>query len=337
MKSYKLFILLVFSIFSVQYAMGQDFLFSQYDFMPQVYNPAQTGDYYGSVRIGGIYRDQGFAVTSDEYNTPGFFIDAPIMTGFKKQDWIGIGATFVQDNAGVARLKTGEVRFSLAYHLGLDNRGQNVLTFGIQAGNYFRSFGEEVDLLRFESEITGEGSNDANPLTRSDNQWAFGAGILFRTQPDDRTSFRIGGAVTHIAAFDYSIEQNGFVAIPLTFNAHMGFERQLTEFISINPMLLAQYVGGDYNVALQSYLSIQPDKEKEFYLEPGIGYRFLDAAMLFFGIQYKSFKVRLAYDATLSPMTSVNGTAGALELGAVYIIKINKPPVVKKELICPRI
>lgn len=336
MKRYKAILFFILTIGIVHIARGQDFLFSQFDMMPHLYNPAQTGDYYGSIRLGGIYRDQGFAITPDRYNTPGFYIDAPIITGFREQDWIGIGVTFLQDNAGAGRLKTGEVRFGAAYHIGLDKESRNVFTIGIQAGNYYRSFGE-VEKLKFESEITGMGTQATNLVTKADIKWSFGTGVLLKTQPNERTSFRIGAAVNHIGFYRYGIAQNSNVRIPMTFNVHAGFERQLTEFISINPMFLAQYVGGAYNVAIQSYVSIQPDRQKEFYIEPGLGYRFTSAALLFFGIQYESFKARLAYDATLSPMTVANGTAGALELAAMYIIKINKPPKVEKELICPRL
>lgn len=336
MKLNRLILLLLVTIFMVDTSEAQDYLFSQFDMMPHVYNPAQTGDYYGSVRLGGIYRDQGFAISEDRYNTPGFYVDAPIITGFRDRDWIGIGATFLQDNAGAGQLKTGEVRLNVAYHLGLDKDSENVLTFGIQGGNYFRSFGE-ASQLEFENEITGNGQMSSMPIEMADNKWSFGAGVLLRTQLNDRAKFRLGGAVNHLLNFEYGLAQSSNERIPLTINAHAGLEQQLTQFVSIKPMIITQFVGGDYNAAIQSYVSIQPDRQKEFYLEPGIGYRLQDAVMIFAGVQWESFKARLAYDATISPMAAANGSAGALELAAMYIIKINKPPEVEKKLICPSI
>src|SRR5690554_3958621 len=101
MKRSKLFLLLLFFSGSSYYASGQDFLFSSFDMMPQMYNAAQTGDFYGTVRLGGIYRDQGLAISKYRFSTPGFYVDSPIMSGFKEGDWIGVGAALAQDNAGI--------------------------------------------------------------------------------------------------------------------------------------------------------------------------------------------------------------------------------------------
>ncbi len=337
MKQIKLLILIFSFGLLAHTSSGQDYLFSQFDMMPQIYNAAQTGDFYGTARIGGIYRDHGFAISKYRFRTPGFYIDSPIIRGFRSQDWIGIGAVLLQDNAGAGQLKTGEIRFNVAYHLGLDKRSKNTLSFGLQFGNYARSFGR-AELLEFESDLTGTGTSTAQPITSAKNKWAFGAGALYIARIDQSSSFRLGFGVTHLYNFNYSVNQGSMrMHIPITFNAHAGYETKLSELISINPMLLAQYVGGQMNIAVQSYVSVKPDPQKEFYLEPGLGYRYGDAVMLFFGAKYDGFKVRLGYDATISRMLPANGTAGALELAASYIVRINKPPEVEKRIVCPRI
>jgi hypothetical protein len=72
---------------------AQDLFVSQFDFAPMMTNPAQTGDYFGTLRIGGTYRDQGFAVTKSRFNTPSFYIDAPVFDGLEKRiglEWVAI-------------------------------------------------------------------------------------------------------------------------------------------------------------------------------------------------------------------------------------------------------
>ncbi|MEL6925345.1 MAG: type IX secretion system membrane protein PorP/SprF, partial [Bacteroidota bacterium] len=52
------FIVLLVSVASFAQAQNPINHFSLFDFTPLTLNPAQTGAYEGSVRIGGLYRDQ---------------------------------------------------------------------------------------------------------------------------------------------------------------------------------------------------------------------------------------------------------------------------------------
>jgi len=86
---------------------AQDIHYSLYNMSPLSLNPAHTGAYNGTYRIGGIYRDQYRSITSQQYSTPMIYVDAPILTVGKKQlHWLGVGGMFYQDNAGLAALKT---------------------------------------------------------------------------------------------------------------------------------------------------------------------------------------------------------------------------------------
>ncbi|HND17475.1 MAG TPA: type IX secretion system membrane protein PorP/SprF, partial [Saprospiraceae bacterium] len=83
--------------------MAQDIHFTQYNMSPMTLNPALTGNYLGSYRVGGIYRNQ-WASIIPAYSTPSFFVDAPIITGFRKNDWIGVGVAITADKSGTAKL-----------------------------------------------------------------------------------------------------------------------------------------------------------------------------------------------------------------------------------------
>ena len=102
--------------------LSQDIHFSQFNFSPLTLNPALTGSYEGTARIGGIYRDQWRTDLANPYKTPSFYIDAPIIKGLRAIDWVGVGMTVVSDEAGSTELKTGGSYLSAAYHLALDDK-----------------------------------------------------------------------------------------------------------------------------------------------------------------------------------------------------------------------
>ena len=54
-------------------------------------NPALAGAYNGSYRINGIYRDQYRGAATNPFGGFSLNIDAPIIRGIRKQDWIGVG------------------------------------------------------------------------------------------------------------------------------------------------------------------------------------------------------------------------------------------------------
>jgi len=122
--------LLLFIFTNVQ---AQDIHFSLYNMSPLSLNPANTGAYEGSFRIGGIYRDQYRSVTNQQFSTPMFYIDTPIVSiGKKKKDWVGIGAMLFQDKAGLSAFQTGSVQLSAALHHSFDENYKNILTIGVQ-------------------------------------------------------------------------------------------------------------------------------------------------------------------------------------------------------------
>ena len=63
----KFYIFAAFVLFAT-YTFAQDVHFTQYEMTPGHVNPANTGGFYGSYRIGGIYRDQSLSATGEEIN-----------------------------------------------------------------------------------------------------------------------------------------------------------------------------------------------------------------------------------------------------------------------------
>jgi len=128
----RLFLLFVLfcSLYSVK---AQDIHFTSFDYAPLTVNPALSGAFLGTYRVGGIYRDQWRSVSSDGgFKTVNLHIDMPVIRGFRKQDWVGIGVNVFNDRSNTYNLNTTKSFQGLSYHLSLDKKQTQILAFGIQ-------------------------------------------------------------------------------------------------------------------------------------------------------------------------------------------------------------
>jgi len=362
-------LILVWLILNVTHSSSQDLFVSQFDFAPMMTNPAQTGDYFGTLRLGGTYRDQGFAVTKNRFNTPSFYIDAPVFDGFGEKDWIGVGGYIIQDRAGAGQLVTGEFQFSGAYHLSLSQNAFRYFTLGIQMGTYQRRF-RRANNLRFGDGLgAGQQSTDlARASTESRPRWSFAIGGMFRTKDANENEIRIGGKVGRLFRHDYSILQRGggqgmqpgggspggpgggggisgpggigpggaFTNIPLRYVGHASYDIGLNNGMVITPQAIFQLMDNFTETTIQVRSKIPVNEEKKISLLPGVGYRFGDAAQLLLGLEIKDLRVSLAYDMTTSALAQANSRTGALELAVMWIVKIEKEPEVQRRIFCPR-
>jgi len=330
---------------------AQDIHFSLFNMSPLTLNPALTGAYEGTARVGGTYRDQWSSFLPNQFTTPSFFIDAPIIRGFRETDWVGVGMLTVNDQAGTANLRTTENMLAASYHFALTKDAKTMLTLGLQGGSVQRSLdlGAEGLLFGDESELAGgqPGTSDDRNLNDEKNFFDFNAGLLFRTELDDQSSLDVGLAFNHITQPDYSLNNAGMGGAdaqnrPMTIVAHTTYRTQLTEKLGISPTLLLQNTSGATAINLQAwgnYLlkeEIPAEKQPEVKLNFGAGYRFGDAAQVLAGLDYGPLRVALSYDVNVSSLSEVSNFQGGFEVAAWYVFKIYKKPNTDPNILCPR-
>ena len=73
------------------------FHYTLFDFTEIAMNPALAGGFEGTARAGGLFREQDYGLLAGQYRNPVGFLDAPIIKGFRKNDWIGIGMYYMYD------------------------------------------------------------------------------------------------------------------------------------------------------------------------------------------------------------------------------------------------
>jgi len=361
----KSYLLGLFLLATSYLAIGQDIHFTNYDFGPLSVNPAQAGSFLGSVRASGIARDQFSSFIDNPWRTGMLSVDAPLDFGFRKQDWIGVGLSLLQDQVGDVNFKTSGIQINLAYHLALDKKQTSYFTVGLQYGTFARTL--DTNLFRAESDIiAGGGTSGSNdPLVSSlmlvednlfnQNVSDFGAGLQYTSKINKTNKLIIGAALNH---FRISTNNNNGmgnmnnnpnevqVIFPVKFTGHASYLSQLNKKVDLEYALYYARAAQVNNIMPQfrAYFNLQKVekidgkrvKKDKGRLMAGLGYRVDDALQFLTGYEINDWRFGVAYDLTVSSASNYNNFYGALEIGVQRIFNIYKKPEVKPAILCPK-
>ena len=346
---------------------AQDVHFTLHDYNPLWLNPAQTGGFNGSVRVGGIYRGQWYTVNG--INSPSAYVDAPIVRGFRKYDWIGVGANLISDKAGAGgdlALKSTYFGFSAAYHLALDDKRRNVFTLGAQYGSTSYSLDIEnpalVQQLTIDPSLGGGGQSQGelrNSMMNGGNGESYNdinAGVMLRSVLDESKGnlLEVGLSAFHLngpkrnSLYVRDTTSVGIDSTTLgtlagdderrrraTLHGHARLDLEVNDKWRFQPSIFGQTSASVTSVSVQAWGSraLKPNVN----LRLGVGYRTGDAGQLLVGLDYDRLRAALSYDVTLSQARTITDYQGGFELSAQYIINIYKKPTVPPTMLCPKI
>jgi len=127
--NYRSILVFCFLAFSSMGMKAQDaFHYTLFDFTEIAMNPSLAGGFEGTARAGGLFREQDFGLSVGQYRNPVGFLDAPIIKGFRKYDWIGIGMYYLYDQQRYQNLSTdvdlitNKIYGGISYHFALDKK-----------------------------------------------------------------------------------------------------------------------------------------------------------------------------------------------------------------------
>ncbi len=363
MKKIRLLLFILLSCLGVANLQAQDIHFTMYNMSPLTLNPANTGAFLGTVRIGGIYRSQW---TDNIYQTPSLYADAPILAiGKKKRDWIGVGAAFLNDRAGTeVKLRTSFFMLSGAFHKVLDKKSNHILTLGVQGGTMSRSL--ETRFLVFEDQLQNTGLNQSEDLGLFNEQRnertgenegvadfpSYSAGLLLTSKINEDVNLRVGLVGNHLVNLgnDYALtgtsqsSQDSTVTSidrdaperkrPATLKFHTTVDYKINDQFSLHPSAFFQTTKGLTEVIAQVPVGYQFNKDLQLLLGPSM--RLGDSFNMIGGAQYKDLSVRASYDFTTSALANNARIRNGFEIAASYIIKIYKEPQVNPKILCPK-
>jgi hypothetical protein len=291
-------------------------------------------------------------------------VDAPIIRGFRKRDWVGVGLVVFSDKAGILGLTHTAAKLGASYHLALNKKGTTYLTLGAQYGQASRRL--NPDKARFAEGFLNKGGSDYNQnldvdfanLNRDQSSWTdIDGGIVLKSRLNKQMDFSIGYAMYHIDRGQYGLitgggggggggtgggtgggsPQQSSDEIARRSVATGQFNIKMNDKLTVSPTFIYQTMAGAHDeIIVQGLGSYLFNEEKDVTLLFGLGYRFRDAVHPMFGAQIKSLRVGLAYDVNISGLSADTNLRGGFELAANYIIKIYKPAVVKTKVLCPR-
>ncbi len=330
---------------------GQDIHWTQFTMSPMTLNPALTGDFEGTARIGGLYRDQynfvkGKSPGGTGFRTPSFFIDVPIIT-VRKNDWLSGGMAIYADKAGSGGLTNTGFLASASYHLALDKKATKFIVGGIQFGSVSREFKDKQNLTFEDNILNGQLGPTSIDFTKlSDEGESYSVtnfGLMYRAAVDKNTNMNIGTAISYITRPNGTITSGGNLGVsggefkrPIKITVHGQMDRKLNEKLTIYPAFIYQRSAKVNEIAIQAMGGYQLKfKEKDLQAKAGLGYRVGDAVQILLGAHYDDWQVGIAYDLTASGLTSTNNLRGGFELAVNKIIRIYKEPVVPPVIFCP--
>lgn len=322
----------LFSLFALFPAKGQDGHLSMYDAAPIFLNPALTGVFQGDYRIHGQYRTQWKAVNFKPYTS------ALISADMSYKKW-GFGVQINNFRAGEGNFNVLQGLFSAAYYVPLNTGKSHVLSFGLQGGVTQKTL--EYQLLSFNNQYTlSNGGGFDQTLVSNEDFGArsqllpmlnFGA-VYYYSKPQSRFNPFVG-----ISLFNLLQPKESFYSfdnrLPLRVNSHIGARINITELLSISPkiLLMTQKKFYEQTYALEVAYFM---KSSTTYLLAGGIFRSNDAFVATIGARKDNYILKLGYDFNLSSLTPVSSGRGGFELSFTYIHKKVKPTDYK---ICPRL
>lgn len=328
---------------------AQDIHFTLHRMTPVAFNPASSGGFYGSYRISGLYRDQYRSVAGNAgYKTPTFSVDAPVLRGFKKTDWLGVGIFFYSDRSGTGNLTQSSFKISAAYHLALNKKGTSTLAIGYQTGSVQREIKDPFQLIfedQYLSQVPGSELPQTMEQLEMDKKGFLDhvGGLKFTSKYNKTDEFYIGLSAGKFGQPDWSlVAQGGQYRVDPRAYAEIGMTSVLSSKWRFSPNITYQKIMGNpaNTLVIQGIMDLNYNPEKEIVLRGGLGYRsganIGDAIQLMLGADIQDIRVMLGYDINISSLSSASGSFGAFELAAQYIGKIYKRPNPDPIIFCPR-
>lgn len=361
-----LFTFLIWGFLTGMIIAQDPYRYTNFDMTQVALNPALSGSFEGTARVGGLFRGQDFGAQFRQYVSPVLFVDAPLIRGFRKQDWVGFGVALQYDEQSgpfhFTDINNQAIDFSntlvttttiggLTYHLAFDKKRKNILSIGFQTGNASVAFKDltlvaPLDIYNYtHGSQLGQSYSDKLPFGKNKQSINLGymIGTVFTSNISKTDKFQMGVAVSNISFKkynSYSVLKGGGGSIyknPLRYSVFGMYKTELSNGLILQPRVFFQYKKPSWEGSVQALAGLKLKKPAPMVLYGGLGYNPVNGFQFLMRADVNDLKIVFGFDLNLSDKTVVSGPAGAFELGASYIIKIYKKPKPDPVLFCPQI
>ena len=334
MKLFRPFIFFFAFLLSTSGLFAQDFHKSLFNMMPLSVNPAYTGDFEGTIRLSGMYKEQHSGI----FKTPSFSIDVPIIM-VRKRDWLSAGISFDSDKAGSLGFSTTRSLIAVSYHLSLDKKGKDYIVLGYQFG----SDNQKIKDIRNPGVLILEEGQDPTALNvdpqNGKSKSISNIGFMYRSQVDKNTELNIGAAYLYVIKQEGGISSQGssggISKRPSEFVVHGLINRNVNKTVSIHPSFIIRNRGKEgTEVMIQAMGGYLLNPSIDLRLKAGLGYDLDQGPAFLLGADYGDWKFGLSFELPIYGIAEATDFGG-FEISASKIMKIYKKPVVEPTICCP--
>jgi len=317
------------------YSYAQDPHFSQFFASPLTINPANTGNFSGTIRAALNSRTQ-LPEFNNPYATKTLSIDAPILKKYiKEDDKLSLGLLILSDQSGNKLLNDNNIAASVSYSKALDENANHTIALGFQVNYSMYRF----DPLKanFEDQLTAGGFTGTsaemilgNNFTK--NTTDVNAGILYTGSTSDNNIFYAGASYYHFAK-----PTVGFIT-PTYFtnsriNIHGGAYFSLSDAASLHTSFQYQKQGQTNELLVGGAFSYYLGTENGLELYAGLWSRVKESMIPYVGLEWNHIRAGFTYDIAAGTTLASSRFYQSSEFSLIYILD-NKSKAFK--LRCPK-
>jgi type IX secretion system PorP/SprF family membrane protein len=317
-------------------AHAQDANFSQFFSSPLTLNPANTGNFNGSLRLAGNFRNQ-WASFNNAFSTTTFSVDAPILlTKMAPYNRLSIGLNALTDQSGNGLLKQNYLAGSFAFKKGFDADARHSLSLGFQAAYGSANFNSS--LAKFEDQLTPGGFllSTSEPLQISNTYKKIvdlNSGLIYNASNEKGRSFYIGAAVNHILE-PVTTNLNSDYYTKRRYTVHGGGYFPVGENTTVHASFQFQQQGDYREIILGGAASYFINGKSTSYYELYLGtwLRYNDAIIPYVGVEYNLLRFGFSYDINYSSDKTAGTYYRTAEFSIIKVFNSNKENVIN----CPK-
>jgi type IX secretion system PorP/SprF family membrane protein len=217
-------------------------------------------------------------------------------------------------------LQTSSVGLSAAYHVGLDEDGNNTIGLGFQGTYHQRrsdysklSFGEQFGSGGYDPSLpVGESFRNANGSFFDAN-----AGVVFNAYGEDKSFF--GGVSVYNILKHNEAELADAFKMPARVVVQAGTQVYIGDYGKVYGSLTHMSQGGANETTFGGAYGLQlGERNLKNEINVGMWYRLKDAVIPYVGYHYEGFHIGLSYDHTVSGLKTGAQVRNGYELTLSY-------------------
>lgn len=312
--------------FSIE-SKGQDIHFSQFYENAILRNPALTGIFSGDYKVGANYRNQWSSVDAHPFTTALASFESRIHVNQNVPDFLSFGLTTVYDKSGSIDFTTLQAYAAVNYNKFLEDQHNTFLSAGFTGGYIQRSF--DLSKMTFANQYVNGSYSPNNPTREklsfnnvSNFDFGFGLSLNGSLGAANRHNYYAGAAAYHVTKPSLSFRDQGqLVRLSTKYIVSIGMRFSITDVYSITGHLnyVTQNPYREIVVGtLISWKNYDINTERNIILYGGVFYRYQDAIIPTFKVDFNKYSLTLSYDINNSTARKATNGFGGFEISLFY-------------------